>query len=68
MEWILMLILNAVWMLMCLFCIVTGIILGTKKQKEAEPKPISEAEKRKIEKERRELNNFMSYTGDTQSP
>ena len=68
MEWILMLILNAVWMLMCFFCIVAGIILGTKKQKEAESKPISEAEKRKIEKERRELNNFMSYTGDSQAP
>ena len=68
MELILMLILNAVWMLICFFCIVAGIILGIKKQKEAENKPISETEKRRIEKERRELNNFMSYTGDSQSP
>lgn len=49
-------------------CVIAGIFLGLKRQKSYDSKPLTEAELKKIEREKREIKNFMSYTGDSQTP
>lgn len=67
MDFLLMLILNTLWIGICFACIIAGISLGIKRQKTIEPIPISEDEKKKREREERELKNFWTYNGDVQA-
>ena len=63
-----LLLINSLWIFICFMCIIAGIILGAKRQKETPPSPkISKEEEQKREKEERELKNFWTYNGDEQS-
>lgn len=59
--------LMALWNGICVLCVIAGIILGVKRQKEYTPEPLSAEQQRKKEQNERELQNFFSYNGDKQS-
>lgn len=59
----LMLILMLLWMPMSALCVFAGIWLGKSKRRTTEPIMTAE-DKRRAEREKRELDNFWSYTGD----
>ena len=67
MTLLIMMLTMAIWMGICVLCVIAGIILGIKRQKEYTPEPMTDEQKRKKEKNERELQNFFSYNGDKQS-
>lgn len=67
MTLLIMMLTMAIWMGICVLCVIAGIILGIKRQKEYTHEPMTEEQKRKKEKNERELQNFFSYNGDKQS-
>ena len=54
-----------IWMPMSALCVITGIMIGRGRRKYTEP-TLSADDKRRAEREKRELDNFWSYTGDEQ--
>ena len=63
-------ILVLLWLTSCALCAAVGFFVGKNYKK---PKPItepelSEAEKRRIEREQKELENFFLYDGSVQKP
>ena len=54
-----------IWIVLSIVCFFIGMLLG-KKQKPETPK-LTQEEKRKQEKETRELLNFYAYNGDKQA-
>lgn len=63
-----LLILVILWLVSCALCTAAGFFLGKNYKK---PKPITEpelteAEKRRLERERKELENFFLYDGSEQ--
>lgn len=63
-----LLILVMLWLVSCALCTAAGFFVGQNYKK---PKPIkepelTEAEKRRIERERKELENFFLYDGSEQ--
>lgn len=67
MEFLLLMLLMALWMGICVLCVIAGIILGIKRQKEYKPEPMSKEQIRKKEQAEREFQNFLAYNGDSQS-
>lgn len=54
-----------IWMPMSALCVIAGIMIGRGRHKSVEP-TLSADDKRRAEREKRELDNFWSYTGDEQ--
>lgn len=63
---LLTLILMLLWMPMCALCVMFGFYLS-KRHGTVPEREISEEELRKKKQEERELKNFWSYNGDSQS-
>ena len=63
---LLTLILMTLWMSLCGMCLIAGAFLGRRLQVRREKNELSGEELRALERDRRELENFWRYTGDTQ--
>ena len=63
-----LLILTMLWLVSCALCAAASFFVG-KNHKKAKPvieTELSDAEQRRIERERKELENFFSYDGSEQ--
>lgn len=61
------LILTMIWLFTCAMCAVGGFFIGRKaKKKRISVPPSAPADKEEIERFRKEMDNFYSYTGTEQ--
>lgn len=51
---------------LCGVCFAAGFHLGFKKKIKPEPKPLTDEQQRKVEKQKREEENFWNYNGTRQ--
>lgn len=54
-------------LLLCLGFLCLGIYVGQRMKRPAAIEELTEEEKRKLEREKREMDNFFKYNGDKQN-
>ena len=59
-------ILFCIILLLCVIFLIIGYYLGIKKRTKSEVAPLTEEQQRKMEKEKREMENFWNYNGTEQ--
>ena len=61
------LILITLWLIVCVLCFLSGFLIGHRQSRKEQPKispaPLTEEQERKIEKLKRETENFWNYDG-----